>query len=129
MLVFLAQWSSVANVAVAHDTDHVFGFGIMTYGNEKAHLQLLCTHALHRRRGIGSQLVIWLEKCAGLCGVRWIQVEARADNPEALAFYGKLGYDPIHRLSNYYRGKLDAVLFIKDCWANLPAGSFSLPAQ
>ncbi len=119
--------SKSANVAVAHDAANLVGFGIMSYAEEKAHLQLLCTHRLHRRRGIGSQVVRWLEQCAGLCVIRWLQVEARADNLAALTFYQKLGFDPVNRLSGYYRCKEDAILFVKDCWLNAPAENYSLP--
>jgi ribosomal-protein-alanine N-acetyltransferase len=93
----------------------------MTYEDEKAHLKLLCIHGLHRRQGIGSQIVTWLEKCAETCGIRWVQVEARADNPAALSLYEKLGYDPADRHSRYYSDKVDAIRFIKDLWLHLPA--------
>ena len=51
----------------------------------------------------------WLEKCADTAGIERIRVEARSDNPAALAFYQKLGYVQIDRLASYYRGVLDAV--------------------
>jgi ribosomal protein S18 acetylase RimI-like enzyme len=113
--------STSSNVVVAHDAAKLLGFGIMSYADEKAHLQLLCVHGLHRRQGIGSRIVTWLEKCAETCGIRWIQVEARADNPIALSLYEKLGYDPMDRVCRYYSGKVDAIRFIKDLWSHSSA--------
>jgi ribosomal-protein-alanine N-acetyltransferase len=97
------------NVAVIHQTDAVVGFGIMHYGERTAHLALLAIHPAQRQRGLAARLVSWLEKCADTAGIERIRVEARSDNPAAIAFYRKHGYAQIDRLANYYRGVLDAV--------------------
>jgi ribosomal-protein-alanine N-acetyltransferase len=101
------------NVAVVHLSDGVAAFGIMHYGERSAHLALLAVHPVQRKRGIASRLVSWLEKCADTAGIERIRVEARADNPGAIAFYQKHGYVQIDRLARYYRGVLDAVRFEK----------------
>jgi ribosomal-protein-alanine N-acetyltransferase len=97
------------NVALMDQPDGVLGFGIMHYAERSAHLALLAVDPAQRRRGIAARLVAWLEKCADTAGIERIRVEARSDNPEALAFYQKLGYVQIDRLARYYRGVLDAV--------------------
>ena len=97
------------NVALIDQPDGVLAFGIMHYAERSAHLALLAVDPAQRRRGIAAQLVAWLEKCADTAGIERIRVEARSDNPEALAFYQKLGYVQIDRLARYYRGVLDAV--------------------
>lgn len=97
------------NVAVIDQPDGVLGFGIMHYAERSAHLALLAVDPAQRRRGIAARLVAWLEKCADTAGIERIRVEARSDNPAALAFYHKLGYVQIDRLARYYRGVLDAV--------------------
>lgn len=97
------------NVALIDQPDGVLAFGIMHYAERTAHLALLAVDPAQRRRGIAARLVAWLEKCADTAGIERIRVEARADNPEALAFYQKLGYVQIGRLARYYRGVLDAV--------------------
>jgi [ribosomal protein S18]-alanine N-acetyltransferase len=101
------------NVAVVHLSDGVVGFGIMHYGERTAHLALLAVHPMQRKRGLATRLVSWLEKCADTAGIERIRVEARSDNPAALAFYQKHGYTQTDRLANYYRGMLDAVRFEK----------------
>jgi ribosomal protein S18 acetylase RimI-like enzyme len=97
------------NVAVVHLAGGVAAFGIMHYGERTAHLALLAVHPQQRKRGIAARLVGWLEKCADTAGIERIRVEARADNPVAIAFYRMQGYDQTDRLANYYRGVLDAV--------------------
>jgi [ribosomal protein S18]-alanine N-acetyltransferase len=97
------------NVAVVHLSGGVAAFGIMHYGERSAHLALLAVHPMQRQRGIAARLVGWLEKCADTAGIERIRVEARADNPVAIAFYRKQGYAQTDRLANYYRGVLDAV--------------------
>jgi ribosomal-protein-alanine N-acetyltransferase len=97
------------NVALIDQPDGVLGFGIMHYAERTAHLALLAVDPAQRRRGIAARLVAWLEKCADTAGIERIRVEARSDNPAALAFYQKLGYVQIDRITRYYRGVLDAV--------------------
>lgn len=101
------------NVAVIHQPYGVLGFGIMHYGDRTAHLALLAVHPAQRQRGIGTRLVAWLEKSADTAGIERIRVEARADNPAAIAFYPKHGYTQIDRLAKYYRGVIDAMRFEK----------------
>jgi ribosomal-protein-alanine N-acetyltransferase len=97
------------NVAVLHQAGGMAGFAIMHYGERSAHLALLAVHPGQRRRGLAAQLLGWLEKSADTAGIERIRVEARSDNPAAIAFYQKHGYTQIDRIARYYRGVLDAV--------------------
>lgn len=110
------------NVAVVHEHDRVLGFGIMQYGEHKAHLALLCVQAIDRKRGLATQLLSWLEKCARVAGIERIQLEARSDNAIALAFYRKQGYEPIGTVTGYYRGIVDAVRMEKKLAGGEPGG-------
>ncbi len=101
------------NVAVAHEDASVLGFGIMRYGERKAHLVLLGVRPARRKHGLGAQLLEWLEKCAATAGLERIEVEARADNPAALAFYRDQGFLEIGTVPGYYRGLVDAVRLSK----------------
>lgn len=109
--------SRSCNVAVVRERGLLAGFGVMQYGEDKAHLALLCVHPGWRKRRIGAQLVAWLEKSADTAGIGCIQLEARADNEAALAFYERLGYRNAGRISGYYRGVLDAIKLEKHLWA------------
>jgi len=97
------------NVAVVHQDGAILGFGIMRYGEEKAHLLLLGVAPTHRKRGLGTLLLAWLEKCAVTAGLEHVQLEARADNPVAIAFYAEQGYQRTGTVTGYYRGAVDAV--------------------
>ena len=74
-------------------------------------------HLGHRKRGLGALLLAWLEKCAVTAGLEHIQVEARADNQPALAFYQDQGYRQQGIVPGYYSGMIDAVRFEKALFA------------
>jgi len=82
-----------SNVVVAQEAGgSVCGFGIMRYRDDDAHLLLLAVQPAQGRRGIGTALVVWLEKVALTAGLDRIALEARVSNAAARAFYGRLGY-------------------------------------
>jgi ribosomal-protein-alanine N-acetyltransferase len=97
------------NVAVLAQGEGILGFGIMQYREESAHLALFAIRATHRNKGLGSLLMSWLEKPAAIAGVHRIGLEARADNPAAIAFYQKHGFAEVARVAGYYQGVVDAV--------------------
>jgi len=107
------------NVAVTREGSRLVGFGIMEYGDQRAHLVLLAIDPSRQRRGIGSLLLSWLEKCADTAGIGSIQVEARCDNPGAVAFYKSQGYREERRVRGYYRGIIAAVRLEKSLWPGL----------
>ncbi|MGH8207813.1 MAG: GNAT family N-acetyltransferase [Steroidobacteraceae bacterium] len=98
-----------SNVAVIADSEGMLGFGIMQYGDHTAHLALLAVHPGHRNRGLGTRLMGWLEKPAVVAGIVSIRLEARADNPLAIDFYRRRGFEPHGRIAGYYQGRIDAV--------------------
>jgi [ribosomal protein S18]-alanine N-acetyltransferase len=108
--------SESINVAVMHDRGEVIGFAIMQYGERTAHLSLLAVHPDYRHRGFAARLLAWLEKCADTAGIERIGVEARSDNPVAIAFYQAQGYVQLAKVTGYYRGVLDAVRLEKNLW-------------
>ena len=104
------------NVAVAYDEDDLVAFGIMKYRDDEAHLFLLAVRESHRRRGVGSALMTWLEKTALVAGIGVVYLEARSTNEAARAFYRGLGYREIKVVQGYYRGVESAVRLAKDLW-------------
>ena len=102
------------NVAVALEHSKIVGFGIMHYGDDKARLLLLAVGRAVREQGVGGRLHDWLEKCARMAGLRRIELEARADNLEALAFYGLRGYERFDTAHGYYQGRIDAFRLAKN---------------
>jgi ribosomal protein S18 acetylase RimI-like enzyme len=85
------------------------GFAIMQFGDDTAHLNLLAVVPAHRRRGVGRRLVVWLEDSALIAGTFLIELELRARNRAARAFYESLGYREVAFLPGYYQGVEDAL--------------------
>jgi [ribosomal protein S18]-alanine N-acetyltransferase len=115
--IFRCLRDSSTNVAVAREGDELIGFAIMQYKEEEAHLLLFAVSAAHRRQGVGSALLSWLEETALTAGIGLIYLEARTRNAEARAFYRKHGYSEIARIRGMYRGVEDGVRFARDLWS------------
>ena len=93
---------------VACDASHIQGFAVMRFGDEHAHLALLCVDAGRQRRGIASRLTKWLVKSAQVAGITSIELEVRADNLAALAFYRRLAFSETQWLPGYYSDRIAA---------------------
>jgi ribosomal-protein-alanine N-acetyltransferase len=105
--------SPETNVIVAGPAGALIGFGIMVYRDETAHLSLFAVAAQHRRQGVGSALLEWLETVAREAGVQRIRVECRRNNEAARYFYGEHGYHELSIVHRYYRGMEDAITLEK----------------
>ncbi len=107
--VLRAIGEDATNVVVMPGRHDVIGFGIMHYGEDCAHLALLGVQRAHQRQGCGARLLDWLLAPALAAGIASVRVEARADNPAALAFYERYGFSQRATVSGYYQGRIDAV--------------------
>ena len=105
------------NVIVAVASGALVGFGIMSYRSEDAHLLLFAVSARHRRQGIGSALLAWLEATAIAAGSKRILVEARWDNVAGRSFYNQLGYHEMAVCEAMYSGRVDGVRLEKWLWS------------
>lgn len=92
------------NVLVARIHGNIAGFGIMRYGDDDAHLDLLAVTPMYRRLGVAQQLLQWLEKCAVVAGTFNVALEVRAGNEAAQLFYKQMGYRELAHLPGYYQG-------------------------
>jgi ribosomal-protein-alanine N-acetyltransferase len=110
--------SSNTIVVVARAVDRIAGFGIMRYGDEEAHLDLLGVGHDYRREGLGRRLVEWLEKPALLAGISAVFLEVRGSNRGAQAFYERLGYRKLAHIAHYYQGREAAMRMGRElgCW-------------
>jgi ribosomal-protein-alanine N-acetyltransferase len=111
--ILAAMRSRTTNVAVAHAHGGLHAFAIMDYADTTAHLVLLGVQATQRRHGLGRQLLEWLEDAARVAGIERIDVECRADNPGAIAFYRAQGYRVRDVVARYYDERIDAVRLSK----------------
>jgi ribosomal-protein-alanine N-acetyltransferase len=102
------------NVVVAEADAQLVGFGIMQYHDLEAHLMLFAVVPEARRRGVGSQLLHWLEQVAVIAGIELIFLEARVTNLAAREFYRARGYRELALMRRYYSQLEDAVRIGKD---------------
>jgi ribosomal-protein-alanine N-acetyltransferase len=105
-------------VIVARDGRRLAGFAIMRFGDAEAHLDLLAVAPAYRRRGIGSELIGWLEACARTAGLLDLRLELRAANDGARAFYASLGFSDCGLAPGYYAGTEDALRMRRDLRLN-----------
>ena len=98
---------------VARRNGQLAGFGIMRFGEERAHLVLLAVRPAHQRSGIGRRIVDWLVESAGVAGIASIHVELRAQNKSGFAFYQALQFSETMRLTGYYSGRETAIRMLR----------------
>ena len=109
--------SKSSNVIVVADGSKISGFAIMSYGDEEARLNLFAVDPKHRRRGVGTRLIRWLEKTALVSGCGVIYLEARSNNEDAIKFYKSVGYRIVQRIPRYYGNREMAVRMAHDLWS------------
>ena len=100
--------------ASSYGNGDILGFGVMSYGLDTAHLMLLAVLPRARRRNIGSKLLTWLENTALTAGVTRIELEVRARNTGARAFYRDHGYHERDFIEGYYEGQESAFRMVRN---------------
>ena len=101
------------NVIVARKNHSLVGFGIMTYREDSANLDLLAVKRQYRRQGVGRQIVQWLEEVALISGIMNIFVQVRKTNYGAIRFYENQGFHFIEETAGYYQGRESCVIMCK----------------
>ena len=105
--------NSTKNVVVARIDETLVGFGIMTYRKDQANLDLLAVKDGFRRKKVGTQIVLWLEKVAVTSGIFNIFVQLRERNTGALRFYEGLGFQKLDEIRGFYKGVENGVVMAK----------------
>jgi ribosomal-protein-alanine acetyltransferase len=101
-------------VLTARDGEHLAGFAIMQFGEERAHLSLLAVRPDCQRRGVGRRMLEWLTESALTAGIASVHLELRETNLGARRFYLKQGYAETVRIPGYYRGAETAVRMLRE---------------
>jgi ribosomal-protein-alanine N-acetyltransferase len=81
----------------------------MFYASDDAHLLLFAVRLTHRRRGVGTAILRWLEDVARSAGAKRIRVECLRENSTARNFYCEHGYHELVITKKFYRGLKDGV--------------------
>jgi ribosomal-protein-alanine N-acetyltransferase len=108
-------------VLTAKSGETLLGFAIMRFGDYTSHLNLLAVLPQYRRCGIGRQLIDWLDESAITAGTFIVNLELRAGNCAARAFYSALGYVETGCIRGYYQGQDDAIQMTRDLGVNCSA--------
>jgi len=113
----LGVLNSAAGLVLADSTIAV-PFGVLIFtafmSGLPSELLLLAVHRNHRRRGVATALMDWLDGTLRMAGIVSVQVEVRATNAVAQAFYAKLGYRRAKAMPHYYQGIEDAWMLVKE---------------
>ena len=116
-----------SSVITARCKGELAGFAIMRFGIEEAHLDLLAVARSFQRRGTGAAMLGWLESSARVAGVSVVHLEVRETNQGGHAFYRRLGYRRVGRVSGYYCGREAALRYARDLWEGRAAESAPAP--
>ncbi|MBI3302139.1 MAG: GNAT family N-acetyltransferase [Deltaproteobacteria bacterium] len=112
-----------SDVLTAWADGQLIGFAIMQFFDEHAHLNLLAVDPACRRSGIGHRLIEWLEETARAGGIFFVNLEVRAGNGGARAFYRKLGYRETRYIPGYYGGREAAIRMTHDLRCSCPSNA------
>jgi len=97
--------SPESSVVIARREGRAAAFGIMHFGDEAAHLNLLAVAPEYRRQGLGRQIMDWLGATAIEAGIFRIHLELRTHNEAARLFYESLGFESLGVVAGYYQGR------------------------
>jgi ribosomal-protein-alanine N-acetyltransferase len=89
------------------------------HGRDIGHVKDLAVHPETRGEGIGRRLLrSALARLRGV-GAAVVRLEVREGNSVARSLYADEGFEPIRRVSNYYRDGEDALVLVVDLaeWA------------
>ena len=101
-------------VLTARDAEHLAGFAIMQFGDERAHLSLFAVQPDYQRQGIGRRMLQWLVESALTAGIASVHLELRVTNLGARRFYLEQGFAETARIQRYYSGVETAVRMLRD---------------
>lgn len=101
---------------VARDGEEILGFIAGRTVADEGEILNLAVQPCYRRRGVGKALAEGLLKGFSQAGVARVFLEVRESNRGALAFYFKLGFQPVGRREGYYHQPDEAaVILAVDC--------------
>jgi ribosomal protein S18 acetylase RimI-like enzyme len=97
-----------ADCLIAEEGKQIMGFLLAEANPPLAHIITLDVASAHRRTGLGSRLLVEIEKHFRYHEVRSVLLETSVDNESGIAFWEKHGYRTEAVLKRYYLGRVDA---------------------
>ena len=88
----------------------LLGYGILDIGQSDSFILKIIVSEKHRRKGIGSQLLLALSEIAQAFGFSKINLRVRLDNVPAYSLYVMFGFIEDEIIHNYYHDGVSALL-------------------
>lgn len=103
---------------VADDGTSVVGFVLAdvvpNQGRPLGHIKDLAVHPNRRGNGIGTTLLARALMVLSQSAVISVKLEVRESNDAARSLYQQFGFEPVHRVSDYYQDGEDAVVLVSE---------------
>jgi len=100
---FLSEENPDKRIFVAADGGRTLGFAAAQVVGDVCELDSLVVDVTARRAGFGAALLAALKEWARQSGAVRVELEVRAGNTLAIAFYERAGFSTDGRRRNYYR--------------------------
>ncbi len=112
---WLRQGGAFAIVAEDETARRVGGFVLArNLPGDRGHIVTIDLLPEYRRAGVATDLMERAHQRLKERGATSVQLETSVENAPAIAFYRKLGYRAVERISRYYLGRIDAWLMSKE---------------
>lgn len=97
--------------------DEMVGFAfVMVNEHNAAHLTTIGIAPEHRRRGLGVDLILHMERALVNRGVGTAMLEVRVSNVSAQDLYKRCGFTIVQRINKYYTNGEDCFLMMKSLY-------------
>jgi ribosomal-protein-alanine N-acetyltransferase len=96
-------------VVAAEPDGPVVGYGGVMLVGDDAHVMTMAVHPAHRRRGLGTRLLLWMVDAAMGAGAVHLTLEVRVSNDAARSLYERFGFERVGVRRGYY-GDEDALI-------------------
>ena len=90
--------------------DKLVGYGVLNLGKKDSFILKLVVAEEHRRKGVGSQILLALSEAAQAYGFGKISLRVRLDNVPAHSLYVMFGFTEDEIIPNYYHDGASALL-------------------
>ena len=109
---FIEAIPDIQSLAVI-EKDRIIGYMVALWAEERIHILNIAVDKNFRKRGIATKLITGLEQSALKQGYRYLSLEVRVSNTDAIAFYTKHKFRTIGQRTQYYRNDEDALIMAK----------------
>lgn len=80
----------------------IIGFILVLFQVDEAHILNFCIHPDHQHQGLGRQLLLYALEDLKQKRAKYIYLEVRRSNKNAIALYEKMGFHKVGERKDYY---------------------------